>query len=157
MTLTDLAWLALAAYAVHMLEEFQLDWRDWARDVIGLPVEWSDFYVTNAVVVVLGIAQAQLAASVPLAPLTFAALMLINATFFHVAPFIWTRGRFSPGLVTAVILFYPAGIAMFLRAAAEGSLSFGLAFAAFACGALLMAMPIAMLRLRDRPFFRQAP
>ncbi len=55
MSLTDYAWLALAAYAVHILEEHTFDWRNWARAVIGLPVEWSDFYVTNAVVVVLGI------------------------------------------------------------------------------------------------------
>ena len=61
MPLTDLAWLALAAYAAHILEEFSLDWRNWARAVVGLPVEWSDFYVTNAVVVILGFAQAELA------------------------------------------------------------------------------------------------
>ncbi|MFG1477052.1 hypothetical protein V5F53_00140 [Xanthobacter sp. V4C-4] len=74
-TLTDFAWLALAAYGVHMLEEYQLNWRDWARAVIGLPVEWSDCHVTNAVVVVPGIVQAELAPRVPLAPLGFAALM----------------------------------------------------------------------------------
>lgn len=79
------------------------DWRNWARAVIGLPVEWSDFYVTNSVVVVLGIAQAGLAPTLAIGPLTFAALMLINATFFHVLPFIPSRGRFSPGLETAAI------------------------------------------------------
>jgi hypothetical protein len=47
MSLTDLLWLATAAYGVHILEEYQLNWRDWARAVIGLPVEWSDFYVTT--------------------------------------------------------------------------------------------------------------
>ena len=48
MSLTDLLWLATAAYGVHILEEYQLNWRDWARAVIRLPVEWSDFYVVNA-------------------------------------------------------------------------------------------------------------
>lgn len=157
MTLVDFAWLALAAYAIHMVEEFQFNWRDWARAVIRLPVEWGDFYITNAAVVVLGIAQAALAPSQPLAPLTFAALMLINATFFHVAPVIWTRGRFSPGLVTAVLLFYPVGIGLFGRAAAEGVLTPGRAVAAFLMGAILMALPIAFLHLRQKPFFRQAP
>ena len=104
MTPTTLAWLALIAYALHIMEEFAFDWRDWARGVIHFPVEWSDFYVTNAVVVVLGIAQAELAASLPLIPLSFAALMLINATFFHVLPMILTRGRYSPGVSTAVLL-----------------------------------------------------
>jgi hypothetical protein len=48
MSLTDLLWLATAAYGVHILEQYQLNWRDWARAVIGLPVEWSDLYVVNA-------------------------------------------------------------------------------------------------------------
>jgi hypothetical protein len=56
-----------------------LDWRNWARAVIGLPVEWSKFYVTNAVVVGLGIAQAMLAPTLPLAP-TAVVLMVPVAT-----------------------------------------------------------------------------
>ena len=53
MSLTDLMWLATAAYALHILEEYQLNWRDWARGVLRFPVEWSDFYVVNALVIVL--------------------------------------------------------------------------------------------------------
>ena len=96
MSLTDLLWLATAAYGVHILEEYQLNWRDWARAVIGLPVEWSDFYVVNALVIVFGVVAANLARWPGLA-LAFPALMLINATFFHVLPFARTGGRFSPG------------------------------------------------------------
>jgi len=155
MSLPDLAWLALAAYAAHILEEFVLDWRNWARAVIGLPVEWADFYVTNAVVVVLGFAQAELAPRFVLGPLTYAALMLINATFFHVLPFVRTKGRYSPGLSTAILFFYPLGIAMFWQAHNEGRLSLGVAIAAFAAGALLMAYPVVMLKLKNRPYFRQ--
>lgn len=155
MSLSDLAWLALAAYAVHILEEFILDWRNWARAVIGLPVEWADFYVTNAIVVVLGIAQAELAPTFVLGPLTFAALMLINATFFHILPVIRTKGRYSPGVSTAIVLFYPLGIAMFAQAHAEGRLSLGTGIAAFVAGALLMASPIVMLKVKSRPYFRQ--
>ncbi|MFG1373492.1 HXXEE domain-containing protein [Xanthobacter oligotrophicus] len=157
LALGDLAWLALGAYAFHMMEEYQFNWRDWARAVIGLPVSWSDFYVTNGIVVVLGIVQAQMAAHVPLMPLVFAALMLINATFFHVAPFVWTRGRFSPGLLSAVVLFYPLGIAIFARAAGDGVLTPGLAIGAFVGGAVLMASPIIFLRLREKPYFQQTP
>jgi len=51
-----LAWLAVAAYAMHILEEYALDWRNWAQNILGLPAEWRDFYVTNYVVVALGIA-----------------------------------------------------------------------------------------------------
>lgn len=45
MTLTDLIWLSTACYGLHILEEYQLDWRGWARTALRLPVEWSDFYV----------------------------------------------------------------------------------------------------------------
>lgn len=155
MSLPDLAWLALAAYAIHILEEYTLDWRNWARAVVGLPVEWADFYVTNSVVVVLGIAQAALAPTFVLAPLTYAALMIINATFFHVLPFMRTKGRYSPGLATAVAFFYPLGIAMFAQAHAEGRLSVGVGIGAFIAGALLMAFPVVLLKLKSRPYFRQ--
>ncbi|MCU4179096.1 HXXEE domain-containing protein [Bosea sp. BH3] len=155
LSLTTLAWLAMAAYALHIMEEFSFDWRGWARGVIKLPVEWTDFYVTNAIVIALGIAQAMLAPSLPLAPLIFASLMLINAVFFHVGPMLVTRGRFSPGVATAVILFLPVGISVWLRAAADGVLTLGTTLGAIVGGALIMAYPIVMLRLRSKPYFQQ--
>jgi hypothetical protein len=85
MSLTDLLWLATAAYGLHILEEYQLNWRDWARGVLGLPAEWNGFYVVNALVIVLGIVAANLAGHHPGIALAFPALMLINATFFPMA------------------------------------------------------------------------
>jgi Protein of unknown function with HXXEE motif len=155
MNLTTLAWLAMAAYTIHILEEYMLDWRNWARAIIGLPVEWSDFYVTNGVVVGLGIAQAMLAPTLPLAPLIYASLMLINAVFFHVLPVIWTKGRFSPGVVTAIVLMVPAATAVWRRAAADGALDFATGATAVIGGAALMASPIVMLRIKSKPYFRQ--
>jgi hypothetical protein len=155
MTLTTLAWLAVAAYALHIMEEFTFDWRNWARAVIGLPVEWSDFYVTNAAVIVLGIVQAMLAAFLPWAALMFASLMIINAVFFHVLPVVRFKGRFSLGLITAVVLFLPVGVAMWKRSFDDGSLDAKSAVIAVVGGALLMAYPIVMLNLRSKPYFRQ--
>jgi len=156
MTLSQSLWLATAAYGVHILEEFALDWRDWARAVIRLPVEWSDFYVVNALVIVLGAVAANLADAMPGVALAFPALMLINAVFFHIGPVVATRGRFSPGLITAVVLFFPMGIACFRAAHAAGQLNAGTIATAFAIGAALMAAPIVLLRIKDRPYFRQA-
>ena len=155
MSLQTLAWLAMAAYALHIMEEYTFDWRNWARAVIKLPVEWSDFYLTNAIVIALGIAQAQLAPTLPLAPLIFASLMLINAVFFHILPVVRTGGRFSPGLATAVVLFFPVGIAVWWKAAHDAQLSWTTALLAVAGGAAVMAYPIVMLHLRARPYFRQ--
>ncbi len=155
MSLQTLAWLAMLAYAIHILEEFMLDWRNWARAVVKLPVEWDDFYVTNAAVVALGIGQAMLAPTLPLIPLIFAALMLINAVFFHIMPMILTKGRYSPGVATAVVLFFPAGIAVWHRAWLDGTLDATTAVLAIGGGAALMAYPVVMLHLKSRPYFRQ--
>jgi hypothetical protein len=155
MTLTDLLWLATAAYGVHILEEYQLNWRDWARAVIGLPVEWNDFYVVNALVIVFGIVAANLARHAPGLALAFPALMLINATFFHVLPFASTRGRFSPGLLTAVVLFYPIGIACYWRASHGGALRMRSLIISLVLGALLMASPIVLLKIKNLRYFRQ--
>lgn len=155
MDLQTLAWLAMSAYAIHIMEEFTFDWRNWARAVIHLPVEWTDFYVTNAVVIAIGIAQAELAPTLPFAPLVFASLMLINAVFFHILPVIRMKGRYSPGLFTAVVLFFPVGIAVWHRAFSAGDLGWGTALCAIAGGALLMAYPVVMLHLKSQPYFRQ--
>ncbi len=154
MTLSDLLWLATACYGIHILEEYQLDWRDWARSALRLPVEWSDFYVVNALVIVLGVVAANLAAWPGIA-LAFPALMLINATFFHVLPVVRMRGRFSPGLFTALVLFYPVGIACYWRAAADGTLSGTVLAGSLVLGAALMASPVVLLLIKDKPYFRQ--
>lgn len=156
MKLQILAWLGMAAYAAHVMEEYAFDWRNWARAVIKLPVEWSDFYVTNAVVIALGIAQAELAPALPVAPLIFASLMLINAVLFHILPFARTRGRFSPGLATAIVLFLPIGTAVWWRAQSDGLLDWTTAVLAVVGGAALMASPIVMLNLRAWPYFQQS-
>jgi hypothetical protein len=157
MTLETFAWLGMAAYAAHALEEYTLDWRNWSRAILGLPVEWSDFYVTNAVVVALGIAQAMLARTLPVAVLAYAGLMLINGFFMHVVPVIRTGGRFSPGVITAVILFLPLGVATY-RFAIESGLADGwTAVAGLVLGALTLAFPIGMLLVKSKPYFQQDP
>lgn len=155
MGLADWLWLATAVYALHIIEEFALNWRDWARAVIGLPVEWGDFYVVNAAVIVLGVVAANLAASAPAIALGFPALMIINALVFHVAQVVVARGRFSPGLISAVVLMLPAAAGCYAAAAREGSLTAGTALVSALIGAGLMATPIFLIRIRSRPYFRQ--
>jgi hypothetical protein len=155
MDLAHWIWLATAAYGIHVLEEFTLDWRDWARAVIGLPVEWSDFYIVNFLVIVLGVVAANLADAAPAVALSYPALMLINAIFFHIAPVIVTRGRFSPGLFTAIILFLPIGFLCYRAADNAGKLDVFSLVVSVAIGAALMATPIVLLRLKTQPYFRQ--
>ena len=155
MSLQAWAWLATAAYALHVMEEYSFNWRDWARGTLGLPVEWNDFYLTNAVVIVLGIVSAELAPALSVAPLAYASLMLINALIFHIWQVIRAKGRFSPGLVTAVVLFLPIGVAEFFEASSEGVLTAAVAVGAVLTGAVIMAYPIVMLKTKSLPYFRQ--
>jgi hypothetical protein len=148
MTLAQLCWLATAAYGLHIAEEYVLNWRDWARSVSGVAVTRGFFFGMNALVIVLGMISAAVADRLPTVALAFPALMLINATFFHVGAFLWTRGRFSPGLITAVLLFYPLGIWCFKSAKDAGLLTGARLVGSLGLGAMLMATPIVLLRAR---------
>ena len=152
---TYILWIATLAYALRVVEEYMLDWKGWANTVLKLPVDWVHFALVNGVVVVLGVSCSAVGWSLPAFSLCLPALMLINATFFHVLPFLLTRGRFSPGLGTAVLLFYPVGIWSYVGARADGVLSLRVGLLSFLIGAALMAFPIILLKLRLRPYFKQ--
>ena len=156
MALDQLLWLATAAYGIHIAEEYALNWRAWARSLTGLEVEWGFFFLVNSLVIVLGVVCAEVARTMPAVALAFPALMLINATFFHLGAFLWTRGRFSPGLITALLLFYPLGIWCFKAAHNAGLMSPSRWIGSFALGALLMAMPILLLKARGLAYFKQS-
>jgi Protein of unknown function with HXXEE motif len=146
-------WVAMAAYALHMMEEFFYDWKSWANNILKLPVDWSGFYVTNTAVLFLGIACASVGWSHPSFALMFPAVMLINAFFFHVLPVI-VKKKFSPGLITALILFFPIGIYAFKTASDLGVTTKEISFS-FLLGALLMAYPIILLKTKNLSFFKQ--
>lgn len=131
-----------------------LNWKDWANKVLQLPVDWPMFYVVNALVVVLGIIAAVIGWRLPAVSLAFPALMLINAVFFHILPCIITK-KFSPGLISAVVLLLPVGAWLFYGADKDGVLSAMTVVGAFGLGAGLMAYPVILLKLRDKPFFEQ--
>ena len=104
--------------------------------------------------IVLGIVAANLAEAAPALALSFPAL--INGIFFHVVPVIVTRGRFSPGLFTAIVLLLPIGLTCYRVASDAGKLDLVSLVSSLLIGAGLMATPIVLLRIKDRPYFRQA-
>jgi hypothetical protein len=147
-------WVATAAYGLHILEEFMFDWKTWANKVLKLPVDWPTFYVVNSAAVVLGIVTAAIGWRLPALSLAFPALMIINAVFFHILPFVATR-KFSPGVISAVVLFLPIGTWLFYAANKDGVLTTATVITAFALGAGLMTYPVMLLKLKDKPFFKQ--
>lgn len=155
MTHAYILWIATLAYALHIVEEYSFDWKGWALAVMKLPVNWVHFALVNGVVIVLGISCASVAWQLPEFALCLPALMLINATFFHVLPFLATKGRFSPGLGTAVLLFYPIAIWAYWGAWVDGVLTVRVAVWSLLLGAALMATPVVILKLRLHPYFQQ--
>lgn len=146
-----LLWIATFAYSLHAFEEFELNWRDWARNILRLPVDWTSFYLANSIVVILGVCCASVGWRAPWFALALPALMLINATFFHLLPTLVTR-VYSPGLATA-LFFYPLGIWCYYGAHRDGILTLTQILLSFLAGAAIMASPIILLKIKSWPMF----
>jgi hypothetical protein len=56
---------------------------------------------------------------------------------------------------TAVVLFYPSGVACYWRASHDGALRTRALIGSLALGALLMASPIVLLKIKDLQYFRR--
>jgi Protein of unknown function with HXXEE motif len=140
-------WLMLFAYGLHILEEHMIGWLHWARFTFKPPFTPADFYVTNSLVVVVGVCTAMVGWRLPGISLAFPALALINAVFFHIGPTVLQR-RFSPGLITAVVLFAPVGGWAYVGAYFDGALTARAAVVSPLGGALLMAYPFVLFKIR---------
>jgi hypothetical protein len=146
-------WVALAAYALHILEEYNYDWKTWAQKILKLDVDWNTFYITNAIMLFVGIACAEVNWTHPTFSLIFPALMVINALFFHILPYIRSKRKFSPGLITAIFLFLPIGLASFNDALNLGVSTKSMILAAL-CGAFLTAYPFFLIKTKNLDFFK---
>jgi hypothetical protein len=150
MSLTILAWLAVGAYALHILEEHILGWFTWARKPMNLSMEWSTYTTIEIVLLVLGAIAAMLAPALPVLALAFIALLLINVTFFHLVPMFISGGQFSPGAISGVLLFYPIGYFAY----AGGGLSAAVLLWSIVIGAAVILWPVLLLKLKSQPYFR---
>ena len=149
-----LFWIALAAYALHILEEYTYNWKSWANNILKLDTDWNNFYVTNVIVLFFGLCCAEVGWSHPTFSLVFPALMIVNAIYFHILPYIRSERKFSPGMITGILLFLPIGFSCFKLAVVMRVHTQSLIIAGVA-GILLMAFPVVMLKTKDLSFFKQ--
>jgi len=147
-------WIATISYRVHMMEETIYDWHGWVRRVLKLQAEWSEFYLVNAFVIVLGVSCAMIGWCCPAVALSFAAFMLVNAVLFHILPVLLTR-IFSPGVITATLIFLPVGAWVYYSAWQDGALSTGAAVISGVLGFVMMLFPIVLQKTKRLPFFCQ--
>lgn len=149
MTHEYLLWISLFAYASHIYEETVMDWKTWAMHISKFKnLQWTDFFVANFAVITLGVCTAMVGWKLPSFALIFPALQIINGLFFHLLPTVIYR-KYSPGLITACLLFFPISLWTFWGAFMDGVLSRGVAICSFSLAALIMAMPFIFLNLRE--------
>jgi hypothetical protein len=153
-------WVLLVASALHVVEEHALGWQGWASErfgpLIGVKPTWADFWATNAALLVFGLAAAEVGWKAPAFALSFAALVLINAVFFHILPSMQARHP-NPGCFTAVLLYVPVGIWAYAAAADDNRLSFGVVVGSVLIGAVVMATALAVLVLGQRVGYADDP
>ncbi len=152
MSRTDLAWLAVAAYALHVLEEHILDWQSSARKQMNLSMEWDHYVTVEVVLLILGAVAAMLAVSQPIFAIAFAVFLVINVTFFHLLPMVVSGGKFSPGIITGVVLFY---LLAWKQYQLSSTMPQEILIWAVVIGAAIILWPVLLLKLRQRPYFRQ--
>lgn len=115
-------WAILAAAVLHILEECAMGFLPWFRRALpslaaGMTVPWA--VTINALFLAVCLAAAALQHAPPITRLIAPGVLLVNA-LLHAGMTI-ARREYSPGLVTACVLYMPLGwIAFLLTARAHG-------------------------------------
>jgi hypothetical protein len=134
-------WILTAAYALHIVEEYFFDFRGWARRVSGFEVEWAEFFVVNAAVIVLGFACSAVGYAYPYFSYLLPGLALVNALFAHIGSSVVKR-VYSPGLVTSLALFIPLSLWAYWDAWSKGMIGVPHIAVSLVGGLALMACPL---------------
>jgi hypothetical protein len=142
-------WILTAAYAGHIFEEYVLDWRKWVQETSKLKLEWTEFFVANFAVIVLGICCSVVGFDCPLFSYMFVGLAATNAIFAHIGTTIVKR-KFSPGTITSILLFVPVCTWAYIIAAGKGILTYPFILITVGGGLLIMAFPIILFFVKNR-------
>ena len=115
-------WVVVMVLGLHFLEEFALDIRTWLQGVFQVPVTWEQCHLVNAAVTLMAIGGSMIGWRKPELSLIMPAIVIVNAFFFHLAfSIIWRS--YSPGTLSALLLFVPAGLWCFIGAHRDGVLT----------------------------------
>jgi hypothetical protein len=146
-------WILVAASAMHAVEARALGWQGWATVYLGPKIDavptWTDFWVSNGLLIVLGVSAAAVGWRAPGFALAFPAVLIIDAVLFHVVPSV-QASRPNPGMITATLLYLPIGIWSYAAASSDGVLSFGAFLLSLLIGALVLASAVAWMALAPR-------
>jgi hypothetical protein len=142
-------WILTVAYAGHILEEYTLDWRKWAQETSKLKIEWAEFFIANFAVIILGVSCSVVGFDYPLFAYMFVGLAAVNAVFAHIGTTI-IKMRFSPGVITSVVLFVPICTWAYILAEKKGLLTCSFILISLGGGLLIMLFPIFLQFIKKR-------
>jgi hypothetical protein len=152
-------WVLVAAAGLHVVEEHALGWQGWAEATLGprfgAHPTWSDFWATNTAMLLFAVSAAVVGWRAAAFALGLPALELINAVLFHIVPSLQAR-RPNPGVFTAVLLYIPVSIWVYVAASTDGLLSPGTLIVSLAIGATAMTSAIVFLALKPRLAYKDA-
>jgi hypothetical protein len=141
-------WALLGAAASHVAEEFFGGFIGYSQELAGrfrfllrFSVTLAEFIAVNAAFLGLATAAALTWPEHPVFCLSIPAVMLIN-TCMHLVPMVATR-RYSPGSVTALLLYVPLSLYAFHLADTAGMGSTVTVLSAFALGAFWRLLTLA--------------
>jgi hypothetical protein len=110
-------WAILGCGILHIAEEYLTGWVPRFQERFPGMTE-GKFWIVNALFLLLCWAAVVVNVTVPLFSLSAAALVLVNAVI-HIANSV-RESRYSPGLITATILYLPVGAVAYLTYAIAG-------------------------------------
>lgn len=112
-----LLWLFVPAYAVHVAEEWFGGFPDWIANIVGRPLPAETFFIINGIamaLLVVGVRAAIRSDRYGWIAVAVATIALVN-TLAHAAGAALTVS-YSPGLISAVVLYVPLGALTMIRA-----------------------------------------
>jgi hypothetical protein len=142
-------WILAVAYAGHILEEYVLNWRKWAQETSKIKLEWTEFFVANFAVIVLGISCSVVGFECPIFSYMFVGLAAINALFAHIGTTIIKR-KFSPGTITLILLFIPVCTWAYIIAGEKGLLTCSFILITLGGGLLIMVFPVFLQLIKNK-------
>jgi len=137
-------WAILGAALIHVGEEYLGGWVDWVQSFA--PVTVTQFVIVNAAFVLLCIAGSIVGARSLLFSLSVASLIFINA-LLHLVMTVITK-RYSPGVVSAALLYIPLALLAYYLSANSGQLTLFEGVGSGLLGLLWMALPVGFQLLR---------
>lgn len=121
-----LLWLLVAAFAIHVAEEWFAGFPTWVARIASQPMPGDAFLIINAVamlLMVIGVRAAIRDERSGWIAVTIATIAVVN-TLSHVGGAILTQG-YAPGLASAIILYVPLAALILIRALEQAPTQIG--------------------------------